>query len=134
MLLSGRPSDNASLSQAKHKSHATCSVAILQKANEMTRHTKGHWIAVGDWIEHEDDDVPDIANFNPISMGQERRSSSETNANALLCAAAPGMLEVLQAYIDNYEAGAITNQTGNAVDTTEYLARLCYKYLDYLAN
>ena len=100
----------------------------------MTRHTKGRWIAVGNWIEHEDDDVPDIANFDPASMGQEGRSTGESAANALLCAAAPGMLEVLQAYIDNYEAGTITNQTSSEVDVTGHLARLCNNYLDYLAT
>jgi len=100
----------------------------------MTRHTKGRWMAVGNWIEHEDDDVPDIANFDPRSMGQEGRSVSESSANAMLCAAAPGMLEVLQAYIDNYEAGTITNQASSEVDVTGHLARLCYNYLGYLAT
>jgi len=47
---------------------------------------------VGAWIEHEDDDVPDIANFNSDSMGHEGRSYKEMCANALLCAQAPQML------------------------------------------
>ncbi len=61
-------------------------------------HTPGAWIAVGAWIEHEDDAVADIANFEPSSMGQAhlRRSGEEIHANARLCAAAPTMLGVLQ--------------------------------------
>lgn len=61
-----------------------------------TSHTPGNWMAVGAWIEHLDDDVPDIANFDPASMGQEGRSDDEVCANARLCAAAPDMLFALK--------------------------------------
>jgi len=53
-------------------------------------------MAVGAWIEHVDEGTPDIANFDPESMGQEGRSYAETCANARLCAMAPAMLKELR--------------------------------------
>lgn len=63
--------------------------------NFKPKHTKGNWYAVGYWVEHEDDDVPDICNCDPESMGQEGRSYDEITANARLLAAAPAMFELL---------------------------------------
>jgi len=63
--------------------------------SETTSWTRGEWMAVGRRIEHVDDDVPDIANFDPASMLQEGRSDAECCANARLCGAAPAMYSVL---------------------------------------
>lgn len=57
--------------------------------------TKGQWMAVGAWVEHVDDNVPDICNCDPSCMGQEGRSYEEACANARLLAAAPTMLNAL---------------------------------------
>lgn len=57
--------------------------------------TKGQWMAVGAWVEHVDDSVPDICNCDPASMNQEGRSDEEVCANARLLAAAPTMLNAL---------------------------------------
>lgn len=57
--------------------------------------TKGQWMAVGAWVEHLGDDVPDICNCDPSSMGQEGRSYEEACANARILAAAPAMLNAL---------------------------------------
>jgi prophage regulatory protein len=63
--------------------------------------TPGGWFAVGAWIEHEDDDVPDIANFDPASIEQGGRSYEEICANARLCAAAPEMLLALAEFLSS---------------------------------
>lgn len=55
-------------------------------------HTPGRWIAVGRWVEHMDDNTPDICNADPAAMGQEGRSDAECCANARLMAAAPALL------------------------------------------
>lgn len=60
-------------------------------------HTPGPWIAVGAWVEHPDDNTPDICNCDPFSMYQEGRSDKEVCANARLIAAAPDLLEALKA-------------------------------------
>lgn len=59
--------------------------------------TKDPWCAVGGWIEVERDDIPDIANFWPESMGQGHlhRSTDEMLANAALAADAPNMIRLL---------------------------------------
>lgn len=59
------------------------------------KHTAGDWYAVGAWVEHGDDDTPDICNCDPESMNQEGRSYDEIVANAKLLAAAPDMFELL---------------------------------------
>jgi len=61
-------------------------------------HTPGPWISVGARIEHADDGVIDIADFDPCCMGmcQDGRGHAEIRANARLCAAAPDLLEALQ--------------------------------------
>ena len=69
-------------------------------------HTKGNWHAVGAWIEHESDDVADIATFNSEAMGQGHlhRDYEEICANARLCAQAPAMLALLKdvlGYLDD---------------------------------
>ncbi len=61
------------------------------------RHTKGEWYAVGAWVEHGDDNTPDICNCDPVSMGQGgKRSYEEIYANARLIAAAPELLAELK--------------------------------------
>ena len=62
-----------------------------------TQHTPGPWIAVGTWVEHPDDNTPDICNCNPFHMMPTSRSHEEACANARLIAAAPELLAALQA-------------------------------------
>jgi len=64
-----------------------------------TKHTRGPWHAVGRWVEHEKDDVADICNCDPESMGQGHlgRSDAEMAANARLIAAAPDLLKACEA-------------------------------------
>lgn len=76
----------------------------------MSKHTPGHWMAVGHWIEHTDDDVPDIANFDPASMGQEGRSDKEILANVRLCAMAPAMLTTLKLLYAAVDSGRVARQ------------------------
>lgn len=57
--------------------------------------TKPGWHAVGSMIEHECDETPDIATFEPALFGQCDRPYEEVVANARVCAAAPAMLEIL---------------------------------------
>lgn len=59
--------------------------------------TPGSWIAVGAWVEHEDDNVADICSCNPRDLSQEHlgRSYEEQCANARLIAAAPELLETV---------------------------------------
>lgn len=66
----------------------------------MSKHTPGPWIAVGSWVEVEDDDIPDICTCDPNHMGQASlpRSDEEVVANARLIAAAPEMLEALEQF------------------------------------
>ena len=59
----------------------------------MSNHTPAPWIAVGAWVEIEDDDIADICSCNPESINQEGRSYEEMCANANLIAAAPELLE-----------------------------------------
>lgn len=66
----------------------------------MSEHTPGPWIAIGTWVEHPDDNTPDICNCDPFSMAQEGRSDEEVCANARLIAAAPEMLKALRALTD----------------------------------
>jgi len=63
------------------------------------KHTPGPWIQVGHWVEHPDETVADICTCDPEAMGQShfKRNYSEVVANARLIAAAPEMLEALQA-------------------------------------
>lgn len=62
------------------------------------KHTPGPWHCVGIWVEHEDDNVADICDCDPASMGQGHlgRTYDEMRANAKLIAAAPDMLEFLK--------------------------------------
>ena len=55
-------------------------------------HTPGPWIAVGRWVEHPRDDIPDICTTDPKVMGPAGRSDAECCANARLIAAAPVLL------------------------------------------
>jgi len=66
-----------------------------------TKHTPGPWRAVGAWVEHEKDDVADVCNCDPESMGQKHfgRSMGEMMANARLCAAAPELLRACKAML-----------------------------------
>ena len=60
----------------------------------MVKHTPGPWYAVGSWVEHANDEVPDICYCDPAGMDQGHlgRSKAEIAANARLIAAAPDML------------------------------------------
>ena len=87
-------------------------------------HTKGNWYAVGAWIEHESDDVADIATFNSEAMGQGHlaRSYDEICANARLCAQAPAMLKVLKAvlgYLDDPHHHAIAERVDAVIFAAE---------------
>lgn len=70
----------------------------------MSEHTKGRWIAVGGWVEHEDDNVADICicDTEIMNQGHLGRSSQEEAANAKLIAAAPDLLEALQFMLDAF--------------------------------
>ena len=88
------------------------------------RPTKGAWRAVGSWIEHESNEVADIATFDPRDMGQSLpRSQEEINANARLCAAAPQMYRALVRILPIIESlhancGAL-GPTGHRLDIAE---------------
>lgn len=64
----------------------------------MSTYTPGNWVAVGTWVEHDDDGVADICSCNPETLGQKhlKRSYDEMCANAKLIAAAPDMLYALE--------------------------------------
>lgn len=72
---------------------------MTRKNNRRPGHTPGPWFAVGHRIEHPDDEVADIANFDPEAVGQAHlgRSDEEIRANVCLAAAAPEMLTTLRA-------------------------------------
>lgn len=56
------------------------------------RYTPGPWIAVGAWVEHPDDSIPDICSCD---VGLER-SYEEICANTRLIAASPALISTLQ--------------------------------------
>jgi hypothetical protein len=62
------------------------------------KHTPGRWIAVGGWVEIDNDDVPDICTCTPSDFGHraDERKWSEVEANSRLIAAAPELLEALR--------------------------------------
>ncbi len=64
----------------------------------MRKFTPGPWYAVGYWVEHPEDDRPDICSCNPFDIGQDHleRSDEEIRANVQLIAAAPDLLDALQ--------------------------------------
>lgn len=68
----------------------------------MNKHTKGEWIAVGAWVEVEDDHIADICSCNPESLNQfnSGRSYEEMFANARLIAAAPELLYALESIVE----------------------------------
>lgn len=78
-------------------------------------YTPGIWYPIGSWIEHEDNNVPDIANFDPESFGQEGRSSAEIHANVRLAAAAPEMLAALIAFEEIGNTLAVRKQISDAI-------------------
>jgi hypothetical protein len=62
-----------------------------------TKFTPGPWIAVGSFVEHEDDRIADICACNPaVFESSISRSDSEMCANARLIAAAPALYSALQ--------------------------------------
>ena len=74
----------------------------------MTKHTDGPWYAVSRMVEVAKDKAPDICTTNPQMFGQGhlKRSMREQIANARLIAAAPQLLEALEAtLIELEEAG-----------------------------
>lgn len=72
---------------------------MARKSGRRSGHTPGPWFAVGHWIEHPDNTVADIANFDPEAVDQAHlgRSDEEICANVRLAAAAPDMLMTLRA-------------------------------------
>jgi hypothetical protein len=72
------------------------------------KHTPGTWYPVGYWVEVESDDVPDICTCNPADMGEGHlhRSDEEILANVHLIAAAPAMLDALDAARDYIAAAS----------------------------
>ena len=56
------------------------------------KHTPGPWIAVGPWVEHPNDDMPDICVCDPSVFHHTGRNYEEQHANARLIAAAPELL------------------------------------------
>jgi hypothetical protein len=66
--------------------------------------TKRGWIAVGYWVEHEDDNIPDICTCNVADLGQEGRSEKEMAANAMLCSAAHELADVAAWVVQEYES------------------------------
>jgi hypothetical protein len=77
----------------------------------MSKHTPGPWYGVGAWVEVEDHGVADICSCNPddYAQGHLGRNYDEICANARLIAAAPELLEALEAIVStrNAEARAI---------------------------
>ena len=75
-------------------------------------HTPGQWIAVGAWVEHDDDNVADICTCDPAAMGQAHltRSVEELMANARLIAAAPDLIEALETLLEAVEGGLLDAQ------------------------
>lgn len=72
-----------------------------------TKHTPGPWIQVGHWVEHPNEKIPDICtcDLQAIGHGHLKRTEAETIANARLIAAAPDMLEALQAIYNERPRG-----------------------------
>lgn len=64
----------------------------------MSTHTPGNWVAVGAWVEHDDDNVADICSCDQETLGQghHNRDYDEMCANARLIAAAPDLLYALE--------------------------------------
>ena len=62
------------------------------------KYTPGPWVAAGFWVEHPDENVPDICTCDPRDIDQSSllRSHSEIEANARLIAAAPDMIAALR--------------------------------------
>ena len=79
----------------------------------MSNYTKCRWIAVGGWVEVEDDNIPDICTCDPEDMGQDylERSEQEIMANARLIATAPLLLEAAKKIMENLDgmAGEVTS-------------------------
>ena len=71
-------------------------------ARARSKHTKSPWIAVGARIESTNDDIADIASFDPADFRQKHlvRSYEEMAANARLGAAAPFMYEQVKQYLE----------------------------------
>ena len=90
----------------------------------MSEYTKGRWIAVGEWVEHEDDNVADICicDTEIMNQGHLGRSSQEEAANAKLIAAAPDLLEALQFMLD-----AFTDERWVAVPIVEKAKLAIYR-------
>jgi hypothetical protein len=65
------------------------------------KHTPGPWLQVGAWVEVERDDIPDICTCNPRDIGQDhlKWNWKTVHANARLIAAAPDLLEALNAML-----------------------------------
>ncbi len=84
-------------------------------------YTPGYWVAVGAWVEHARDDIPDICTCNPeaFCQGHMGRSYDEICANARLCAAAPSMLQALSAMLRARTPEQMARARGRAVNAVE---------------
>jgi len=54
------------------------------------------WYSVGNWVEHENFDIPDVAVIDPTLWGHDPIEEDEARAVACLVAAAPRMLMTLK--------------------------------------
>lgn len=81
----------------------------------MKKYTPSPWVAVGTWVEHPSDTVPDICDCDPRIMDQQLyRSDEEACANARLIAAAPDLLNALKKAEDLLYASADENTELNS--------------------
>jgi len=96
----------------------------------MTRHTRGQWHAVGWMVEHAGDDVADICCCNPAAFGQEpprvkQRSNEEMWANAIVIAAAPEMLTLLDRITGAPDDDTLEHYIWEAALLTEDIRKRC---------
>jgi hypothetical protein len=76
-----------------------------------TKFTQGEWIAVGAWVEVEDNEIADICSCNPASIGQDHlnRNHEEQIANANLIAAAPELLAALVKFVEGCDKAGLSD-------------------------
>lgn len=87
------------------------------------RHTPGPWIAVGRWVEHPRDDIPDICTTDPAALDQDGRSDAECCANARLIAAAPELLTALREIVASADRGQAFFSTFLLLDARAAIAK-----------
>ena len=68
------------------------------------KNTPGPWYGVGAWVEHPNDDTPDICTCDPTVLGQKGRDYGEILANTALIAAAPDLLDAAVAVVERWDS------------------------------